>query len=129
MRAACRDSRPLRARPSHQTVVAFAAVGGLEVVDPVEAAVAELPAQRQKPAELPPARPLVDPHLVEPAACPGELGIGSRRPQGQTRRPVIPPDRLVPRQRLNEIAEPRLTELREGKDWVRTCKKRGPPQQ
>lgn len=104
VRASRRDARPLHSA-AQQAKVPAAAVRGLQVVDAVETAVAQPPAQSPPARDLPRPRPVVDPDGVEPGAGGRELGEGPGGEQGDAVALVVAADGGEGAGGLDEVAE------------------------
>ena len=101
-----RNSRPFGPTPGqHDVKIAARPVRGLEVVDPVELSPLEAMPQPKPGAPVLPAGALVDPDIIEPAACLEKLPIGRAGQQGDMRILVMFTDRGKRTGCLHDIAQ------------------------
>src|SRR5439155_24913322 len=78
---------------------------GLQIVDPVEAAQPQPPAQGEPAGKRERLRPLVDQHLVEEAELLGKAGERAGRQEADPVALMVIADRCHRPERLDEIAE------------------------
>ena len=106
VRASRSNARPFRpAVAGEQPQIARRTLRGLQIVNPVEPAAAQLPAQGPPFPEGEGSRSRIDQHLIETAEPGRESGEGRRRQQRDMIGCMVPADRRERPQRLDKVAE------------------------